>query len=243
MPHPTVEHQLFTARLECRYLLHIPAQTPEQLDDNSLLVIALHGYSSNPEAMLRLTAGLLGDRHVIAALEAPNQHYVSDGLPNRQSVPGYNWGITPHWDSAVRLHHDMLLHTLESLKERFKMGKDRCLLVGFSQPVGLNYRFAGTHPGEVAGIIGICGGVPRDWEEDKYRPLEAAVLHISRDRDEFYPVETVKKFPERLRRHAADVEFHLMEGPHRFPSKAGGIVRPWIERIFGRELTRMNANL
>jgi predicted esterase len=226
---PTVEHQSFTARLECRYLLHIP----EQLDDKSLLIITLHGYSSNPEVMLRLTGGLMGDRHVIAALEAPNQHYVTDGLPNRQSVPGYNWGISPHWESAVRLHHEMVLQTLGSLRDRFQMGRERCLLVGFSQPVGLNYRFAGTHPGEVAGIIGLCGGVPRDWEEDKYRSVEAAVLHISRDQDEFYPVEMVTQFPEGLRRHAADVEFHLLEGPHRFPSKANGIVRAWMDRVFG----------
>ncbi len=231
MPSPTFEQQTFTAELECRYLLHIP----ENVDRNSLLVITLHGYSSNPEAMLRLTGGLVGDGHVIAALQAPNQHYVADGLPNRQSVPGYNWGISPHRESAVRLHHDMLLRTLDSLRERFKMGKERCLLVGFSQPVGLNYRFAGTHPREVAGIIGLCGGVPRDWEEDKYQPVQAPVLHISRDQDEFYPVEMVTKFAERLRRHAADVEFHLLEGPHRFPSKAGGIVRAWTDRVFGRE--------
>jgi len=107
--------------------------------------------------------------------------------------------------------------------------------MGFSQPVGLNYRFAGTHPGEVAGILGICGGVPRDWEEDKYRQLDAAVLHISRDQDEFYPVAMVEKFPERLRKHAADVEFHLLDGPHRFPSKAGSVVREWMGRVFGRE--------
>ncbi len=231
MPSLTVEQHTFQARLECRYLLHIP----ETVDRNSLLVITLHGYSSNPEAMLRLTAGLVGEGHVIASLEAPNQHYVSDGLPNRQSVPGYNWGISTHWEAAVRLHHDMLLQTLGALRERFKMSPDRSLLVGFSQPVGLNYRFAGTHPGEVAGIIGLCGGVPRDWEEGKYRPVQAAVLHISRDQDEYYPVEVVKKFPERLRVHAADVEFHLLEGPHRFPSKAGIVVRPWMERIFGRE--------
>jgi predicted esterase len=231
MPSPIVEQQSFQARLECRYLLHIP----ENLGRNSLLIITLHGYSSNPEAMLRLTAGLVGDGHVIASLQAPNQHWVSDGLPNRQSVPGYNWGISPHWESTVRLHHDMVLQTLETLRERFKMGRDRCLLVGFSQPVGLNYRFAGTHPGEVAGIIGLCGGVPRDWEENKYRPVPAAVLHISRDQDEFYPVEVVQKFPERLRVHATDVEFHLLEGPHRFPSKAGGIVKAWMERVFGRE--------
>lgn len=230
MPSHNVEQQSFEARLECRYLLHIPAT----LDRNSLLIITLHGYSSNPEVMLRLTTGLVGDGHVIASLQAPNQHWVSDGLPNRQSVPGYNWGISPHWESTVRLHHDMVLQTLETLRERVEMGRDRCLLVGFSQPVGLNYRFAGTHPGEVAGIIGLCGGVPRDWEESKYRPVEAAVLHISRDQDEFYPVEVVTKFPERLRVHATDVEFHLLEGPHRFPSKAGGIVRPWIDRVFGR---------
>ena len=230
MPTSTVEHQSFTARLECRYVLHIP----EHLDHKSLLIITLHGYSSNPEAMLRLTGALVGDRHVMAALQAPNQHYVTDGLPNRQSVPGYNWGISTHWESAVRLHHDMLLGTLASLRDRFQMRRERCLLVGFSQPVGLNYRFAGTHPGEVGGIIGICGGVPRDWEQDKYRPVQAAVLHISRDQDEFYPVEVVTQFPERLRRHADDVEFHLLEGPHRFPSKASGIVRAWIERVFSR---------
>jgi len=226
-----VEQHTFTAHLECRYVLHVPADQ----NDNSLLVIALHGYSSNPEDMLRLTTLLLGGNHVVAALQAPNQQYVSDGLPNSQSGPGYNWGISPHWQSSVRLHHEMVLETLSLLKARFRMGRERCLLLGFSQPVGLNYRFAGTHPGEVAGIIGLCGGVPRDWEEDKYKPVDAALLHISRDQDQFYPVDVVKTFSEKLRRHAADVEFHLIPGPHRFPSKAGDIVRPWIERVFGRE--------
>jgi predicted esterase len=234
MPSITVQQQTFEARLECRYLVH----SPEKLDRNSLLILTLHGYSSNPEAMLRLTTGLVGEGHVVAALEGPNQQYVAAGLPNKESVAGYNWGIGAHWGSAVLLHHEMVLKTLAELRERFQLGKERCLLMGFSQPVGLNYRFAGTHPGEVAGILGICGGVPRDWEEDKYRPLQAAVLHISRDQDEFYPVDVVEKFPQRLRKHAEDVEFHLLEGPHRFPSKAGPIVQTWIQRIW----PRMNAN-
>ena len=227
-PH-TLEQQTFEARIECRYLLQIP----QPLGPNPLLVLTLHGYSSNPDAMLRLTSTLLGEQHVIASLQAPNQHYVSDGLPDRQSVAGYNWGIRWHWESTVRLHHDMLLQALRSLRDRFRVGAERCLLVGFSQPVGLNYRFAATHPNQVAGVIGICGGVPRDWHEDKYQQVQAALLHISRDEDEFYPVDTVKKFPDQLRRHATDVEFHLIPGPHRFPSKAGPIVRPWMERVFG----------
>jgi predicted esterase len=224
----SLEQHIFPAALECRYPLLVPDPTAP----NPLIVLALHGYGSSPEAMLRLTTALLGEQHVVAALRAPNQHYANPGLPNAESVPAYNWGIRPHWESSVKLHHDMVTKTLGELRERFGVGPERCLLVGFSQPVGLNYRFVATHPGELAGVIGICGGVPRDWEEDKYQPVQAAILHISRDQDEFYPLEVVSTFTERLRRRASDVEFHLLPGPHRFPSKAGEIVRPWIERVF-----------
>ena len=107
------------------------------------------------------------------------------------------------------------------------------MLVGFSQPVGLNYRFVGTWPAQVGGVIGLCGGVPRDWEEDSYKPVTAALLHISREEDEFFPAATAAKFPDRLRVHAPDVEFHMLPGGHRFPSKARHIAQPWMDRVFG----------
>jgi predicted esterase len=229
----SAEQHTFPAALECRYLL----QAPPHVAPNPLIVLALHGYGSNPEDMLRLTTALVGESHigqplVTASLSAPNQHYANLGLPNAESVAAYNWGIRPHWHSSVQLHHDMVRKTLDQLRQRFDVGPERCLLVGFSQPVGLNYRFVATHPGEVGGVIGICGGVPRDWEEDKYQPVSAAVLHISRDQDEFYPLNVVSTFTELLRRRASDVEYHLLPGPHRFPSKASEIVRPWIKRVF-----------
>jgi predicted esterase len=126
----------------------------------------------------------------------------------------------------------MVLQTLASLRERFQVGADRCVLAGFSQPVGLNYRFAATHPDQVRAVIGICGGVPRDWEDSKYQPVNASLLHISRDEDQYYPTAVAQTFAERLRSHASDVEFHLIPGPHRFPSKAHKIVRPWLDRVF-----------
>jgi predicted esterase len=224
----TPEQHVLTVDLECRYLLH----TPVPYARNPLIILALHGYGSNPEVMLRLTAGLVGEHHVIASLQAPNQHYDNPGLPNAKSVAAYNWGIRPHWESSVRLHHEMVRKTWIELRERFAVGPRRCLLVGFSQPVGLNYRFVATYPDEIGGVIGICGGVPRDWEDNKYHPVGAAVLHISRDQDEFYPLDVVSTFAERLRRRASDVEFHLLPGQHRFPSKAAEIVKPWIERVF-----------
>jgi predicted esterase len=223
------EHHTFTAKLDCRYLLYVP----EHLDEGAIVVLALHGYSSNPKAILSLTAGLVGPRHIIAALQAPNQHYLTQGLPGDSSVAGYNWGIRDHWGSAVRLHHDMLLECLSQMRGRFNIPAARCLLLGFSQAVGLNYRFAATWPEQAGGVIGICGGVPRDWEEDKYRDVSAAVLHIAREEDEFYPPQLSTQFAERLRKRAADVEFHMLPGGHRFPSKAGPIVQPWMSRVFG----------
>ena len=223
------EQHSFAARLECRYLLH----SPKDLGSNPLLIVALHGYSSNPEDMLRLARMAVGDEHVIASVQAPNQHYLSAGLPEGRPGHGYNWGISKHWDATVRLHHEMVVAVLSRLQERFRAGADRCVLLGFSQPVGLNYRFAATHPEQVRGVIGICGGVPRDWQEPKYKPVTAALLHISRDQDEFYPVASASTFADRLRERARDVEFHLIPGTHRFPSQAAKVVRPWLKRVFG----------
>ena len=223
------EQHLFPARLDCRYLLDVPKDVPA----NPVLIVALHGYGSNPEDMLRLTRAAVGAGHLVASIQAPNQHYLAERPKDGRPVPGYNWGISQHWDSTVRLHHDMVLEVLASLRKRFGLAADRCALAGFSQPVGLNYRFAATHPDQIRGVIGICGGVPRDWQEPKYKPVTAALLHISRDQDEFYPVATASGFAERLRQRASDVEFHMLPGQHRFPSKAGAIVRPWLQRVFG----------
>jgi predicted esterase len=225
----SIEHHTFAAQLDCRYLLHVP----EEVSESTLLALTLHGYGSNPEVMLRLTTSVLGEKHIIAALQAPNQHYLTQGAPGEHSVVGYNWGTRDHWGSAVRLHHDMVRETLATLKSRFRRTARQCLLTGFSQPVGLNYRFAGTWPDEVAGIIGICGGVPRDWEEAPYKEVTAAILHIARDQDEFFPPEVSTGFPARLRKHARDVDFHLLPGGHRFPSKAGAVIEPWLRRVFG----------
>lgn len=229
----TFERHTFTAELDCHYLLHIP----EQVDDGTVLVVTLHGYSSNPETMLHLTAGLVGTRHIIASLQAPNQHYLTQGLPGAKSVIGYNWGVHDHWVSAVQMHHEMVGKCLSALRGRCGIAAQRCVLVGFSQPVGLNYRFVATYPNEVGGAIGICGGVPRDWEDDKYQPVRTALLHIAREEDEFYPPEMSGQFADRLKKRASDVEFHMMPGGHRFPSKARNIVQPWMARVLGIEVT------
>ena len=213
----------FKTSLECRYLVH----APPAIDGQTALVVALHGFSSNPEAMLRLTAGMMGSRHVIASVEGPNQFFVSKD----SSDVGYGWGAHKPPGSSVRLHHEMLLHVLHEAGNEYGIPAARRILAGFSQPVAMNYRFAATHPDEIRGVIGICGGVPRNWEEGPYQPVTASILHIGRRQDEFYLPEVTERYAERLRLRAADVEFHLLEGGHRFPSKAAPIAEAWLERL------------
>ena len=218
-----IRQRSFSARLDCHYLLY----GPEAVDHRTLLVVTLHGFGSNPEVMLGLTANMVGPAHVVASVEGPSQFYLAQ---NSKDV-GYSWATHKHSDSSVRLHHDMVRHVLDGVGREYGIPPARRILAGFSQPVGMNYRFAATHPAEIRGVIGICGGVPRNWEDGPYQKVAAALLHIARREDEFYKSEVTERFAERLRLRADDVEFHMLEGGHRFPSKAKPIVDEWLGRI------------
>jgi len=225
MPNEDFQRRSYAVSLPCEYLLKLPSA----IDERTPLVVSLHGYGMNPADMLRLTSLAVGAHPIVAVLRAPYQHYASQLGANAHVA--YNWGVSKHWEDAVQLHHEMVRTALAKLSAEFGIGAGRTILLGFSQPVGLNYRLIGTSPGLVRGVIGICGGVPRDWEEDKYGKIGAAILHISRDQDEFYPAERALEFPGRLRRYASDVEFHMLPGEHRFPSKAAGIIQAWMARL------------
>ena len=184
--------------------------------------------------MLRLSEMALGADAIIASLRGPNQHYLSSGplgTPVAGSEVGYNWGTNRHAALNIELHHRIVLAVSSELRAQFGIGKNRVVLMGFSQPVGLNYRFIGTHPDEACGVIAMCGGVPKDWEEDKYQRVIAPILHISRSEDEFFPEAVARGFPDRLRAHAANVEFHMLPGKHRFPSKAAPLIREFTEKL------------
>lgn len=213
-----LEDRHFCAQLDCRYIV----QTPDQCDD-SVVVVALHGFSMDPETMLRLAA-MWFSRYKIASLQAPHPFYKSAAARE----VGYSWATHLQSQESVRLHHEIVHHVLRDLQAP----PEKILLVGFSQPVGLNYRFVATYPGLVRGVIGVCGGMPKDWETGTYRRVDASLLHIARTQDEIYPAEATRKYRERLSARADDVEFLELEGGHRFPSLATPTVEDWVRRKF-----------
>lgn len=213
----------FSARLDCHYLL----LAPDTVDGRTPLIVALHGFGANPENMLQLTARLFVNSAVIASIQGPNQFFLE---PSTREV-GYGWITSRRPAESIRLHHEMVRLVMEEAGGQFNIPSERRILVGFSQSVALNYRFAATHPDAIRGVAGICGGLPSDWEGGTYQRISASVLHISRRGDEYYPPAVTADYAERLRRRAADVEFHLIEGKHQVPSEGSRIIGPWLTRI------------
>ena len=142
----TVERCSFEARLECHYLLHAPAE----VDERTLLVLALHGYGSNPEVMLRLTKTMLGDRHAIASVQAPSQFYPANAP---ESTVGYCWTSHVHSQAWVRLHHEMVRHVTKEAGGRFGIG---AAPVPGGRGAGEGFHVRPVHGQRRTGVLELC---------------------------------------------------------------------------------------
>ncbi|HEY3443391.1 MAG TPA: hypothetical protein VGK29_21715 [Paludibaculum sp.] len=214
-----IQSGTFELRRPARYLLSRGEAAPFR-------VAALHGYGMNAAEMLDLTRRLLGPAPDIAALEAPNTFNL--GRDHQTAIAGYNWGTRDTAGFHIDLHHRML----EGLMAQLGWNGQEVLLLGYSQSVGLNYRYLATHPASLRAAVALCGGIPANWDQGAGAPIETALLHIARAEDEFFPAHDVARFEERLRRRAAGVEFHLLPGRHRFPLSAAPLVQGWLRRVF-----------
>lgn len=216
----------FSARLDCHYRL----LTPDVIDERTLLVVTLHGFGASPELMMRPTQRLFGTRPVMAALEGPYRFF--RGTDTRDV--GYGWITSQRPAESIRLHRDMVLHVLDEAGRQFDIPPERRILVGFSQAGALNYRFGVTCPQAIRGVIGICCGLPGEWDDSTARPMAPHALHIARRDDEYYRPEVTGRYAERLAKQFGDVEFHMIDGTHTMPSEGARIVTPWLERVLSQ---------
>lgn len=212
------------AETKLYYDLHVPAETPAPL------LVALHGYGSNKGWMMREARHHAPEGFAVAALQGPHQHLKE---PKEKGGPlryGFGWLTNFHPEDSVALHHRTLLDLTAALVEQGVARRDSVFLLGFSQSCALNYRFAFTHRDRLRGVVGICGGLPGDWETGEiYGETAASVLHLSGERDEFYPPSRVGDYGKRLRMRAADVETRAYDAAHEFVPAMRGDVRAWLE--------------
>ncbi|MDQ2855153.1 MAG: hypothetical protein M3R68_02400 [Acidobacteriota bacterium] len=221
----TSEEHSLRSEIKLYYDLHVPEVRPAPL------LIALHGYGANKRQMMREARQMAPDSFAIASLQGFHQHIKE---PKEAGGPlrfGFGWLTNFKSEESVAVHHQALLDLIETLINEGVADEERNFLLGFSQTCALNFRFAFTHPDTLRGVIGICGGLPGDWEtSDLYQPTGASILYLSGTRDEFYPPQRVVNYAERLRLRAHDVEARSHDAGHEYVPSMREDVREWLSR-------------
>src|SRR6266700_3245767 len=169
-----------TAEIKLYYDLHPPERRPAPL------LLALHGYGASKRQMMREAQQMAPADFAIVSLQGFHQHLRE---PKETGAPlrfGFGWLTNFHPEESIALHHRALLEMISLLVDKGIADQHRVFLLGFSQSCALNYRFAFTNPKVLRGVIGICGGLPGDWETNElYRETGAAVFHLAGERDEY----------------------------------------------------------
>jgi predicted esterase len=193
------------------------------------LLIALHGYGANKRQMMREAQLMAPEQFAIASLQGFHQHIKEPRVTGGPLRFGFGWLTNFKSEESVAVHHRALLDLIETLTDEGIADPGRVFLLGFSQSCALNYRFAFTYPERLRGVVGICGGIPGDWETSSvYRQAQMDVLHLAGTRDEFYSPERVRDYERQLKTRARSVVFMSYDAAHEIVPGMRACVVQWL---------------
>ncbi len=225
MPEPLETPERFLkAEVKLYYDIHEPATLPAPL------LIALHGYGANKRQMMREAVQIAPPSFAVASLQGFHQHLKEPKEPGGPLRFGFGWLTNFHPEDSVALHHRAILDLIDTLTLGGVANAKQVYLLGFSQTCALNYRFAFANPNHLRGVIGICGGLPGDWETSGvYQSTDAAVFHLAGKQDEYYPPARVADYAERLRLRARNVQFRDYDAGHEIVPVMRTDIREWLQ--------------
>ena len=211
-----------TAEIKLYYDLFIP----ENLNAPAPLLLAVHGYGAHKRYMMREARLIAPENFIIASIQAPHQHYrpTDDGFK-----VGFGWLTDHKSDESVALHQHFALRLVENLTGKNLIDEKQIYLFGFSQACALNFRLAFTYPETVRGVIGVCGGIPSDLDVNEvYKDLEADVLYLYGDTDEFYPLEKFQNFERKLNDRLPNFKSKCYAAKHEITNEMREDIRVWL---------------
>jgi phospholipase/carboxylesterase len=212
-----------TATIKLYYDVKAPQVAPAPL------LIALHGYGASKRHAMREAQLIAPENFGLAALQGLHQHLKDPKEPGGPLRFGFGWLSNFHPEESVAVHHRALLELIDTLVAEGVADSERIFLLGFSQTCALNFKFAFTHPDKLRGVIGICGGLPGDWEtNDAYQSTSAAVFYLAGTKDEYYPPARVASYGEQLRQRASDVEMKSYDAAHEIVPAMRDDLRAWL---------------
>ena len=221
-----ISDQILKAEVNLYFDLHVEQPSP------SPLLIALHGYGANKRQMMREAKLMAPDGFSIVSLQGFHQHMRE---PKEEGGPlrfGFGWLTNYRPEESVGIHHKAVLDLLDKLITEKVADPTRVFLLGFSQSCALNYRFAFTNTDRLRGVVGMCGGIPGDWETNPvYQGTEADVFHLAGTRDEFYTPERIRDYERQLSTRARTVTFKSYDATHEIVQDMRDDVKTWLMKM------------
>jgi phospholipase/carboxylesterase len=212
------------ASIKLYYDLHVTSPGPAPL------LIALHGYGANKRQMMREAQQMAPEGFAIASLQGFHQHIREPREPGGPLRFGFGWLTNFRPEESVAIHHQILLNLISELVEEGVADSTQVFLLGFSQSCALNYRFAFTRPERLKGVIGICGGLPGDWNTNHgYHGSELKVFHLAGTKDEFYSPERVRDYKSQLESRTPNVTFKSYDAAHEIVAEMREDIRQWLK--------------
>jgi phospholipase/carboxylesterase len=219
---PNIDRPL-AARINLYYDLRVATAGPAPL------LIALHGYGANKRHMMREAQQMAPENFAIASLQGFHQHIKEPREPGGPLRFGFGWLTNFRPEESIAVHHQVVKDLLSRLVQEGLADSSRIFLLGFSQSCALNYRFAFTHPEVLNGVIGICGGIPGDWNSNPiYHASQLDVFHLAGTRDEFYTPERVRDYEQELSKRARSVTFKSYDAEHEIVPQMREDIRQWL---------------
>ena len=210
------------AEISLYYDLYVPGSAAVPAP----LLIAVHGYGAHKRYMMREARLVAPDNFVIASIQAPHPHFrrTDDGYR-----VGFGWLSDERPEEHIQLHQKFVLDLIGKLSADGLIDEDRVFIYGFSQACALNFRLAFTHPELLAGIIGVCGGIPGDLDSNPaYRPAPAAAFYLFGDDDEFYTQEQFAKYNERLAEYLPNYRSEHYRAKHEITEEMRRDIRQFL---------------
>jgi len=211
---------------------------PEKTERPAPLLLAVHGYGAHKRYMMREARAVAPDNFIIAAVQAPHQHY-------RQTESGYKigfgWLTDYKSEESVALHHEFLRQIIENLASRNLIDRRQIFLYGFSQACALNFRFAFTNPEILRGVLAVCGGIPSDLQtNEKYQPFAAETFYLYGDKDEFYPLEKFQAFERNLKEVLPRFQSKEFSATHEITDEMREDMKKWLEEVKRGKVKKVN---
>jgi phospholipase/carboxylesterase len=197
------------------------------------VLVALHGYAGDMQSMMLVANDLAEEDMIIASVQGPHQFFYPTVETGESQKVAFGWQTPYRSEDSLARHHHLIQRVVREACSLHHGDPARVFLIGFSQACAMNYRLVFTRPGLIRGVVGVCGGLPKNIADPKFKPGHASILHIAATRDQFYPIEKSRAYPEVLGRFSPDVSFHEYEAPHAFPRRSIPFIRRWILERMG----------